>query len=130
MNLKEWTGIFLRQRDLIKREIQELKEEEKGFLIITKTGQEKRVRVAEDLDKEDVNLPGTQVISTLNKKKNVIVVVNNWKAYAEQEDLLIVFAHPQRNEKWLLKPYHHEKISDKGSLKQGLLAMHDAISSM
>lgn len=128
MNLKEWSNIFLKQRDIIKKEIADIQEIEEGFIIHTKNGEEKKVLVMEELKKE-VKLDEVSSICTLNNKKNVVTLVNNWKEYAQQENLLIVFVHPQKNEKWLLKPYHHEKISDNESLKQGLLAMHDAIST-
>lgn len=124
MNLQEWAQIFLKQRDIIKREIAEIKEEEKGFLIITKEGKEKKIIVEEELSTKEAN-----TIICLNTKKNVEKIINMWQELSQKEDLLVVFASPKTNEKWLVKPYHHNKISDKESLKQGLLSMYDAISS-
>lgn len=125
MDLKEWTKIFLKQRDSIKREIERIEETEKGFLVKTKNGQERVVIVEELLANEQAH-----TIVCLNTKENVETLIARWKHYAEQQDLLLVFATPKTNEKWLLKPYHHDKIADEESLKQGLLAMHGAITKV
>jgi len=124
MHIKEWSHIFLKQRDIIKKEIAELVETKEGFHIRTKTGGEKRVIVNEELKEEKAN-----IIICLNSKKNIEQLVKEWNSYAKEEKLLIVFANPKTNEKWLIKPHNHNKISDKESLKQGLMSMYDAITN-
>lgn len=124
MELKEWTRIFLKQRDLIKREIRDIEETTHGFLIHLKTGKERIVIVEELLANEEAH-----VLVCLNTKENVRTLVKHWNHYAKQEDLLLVFANPKTNEKWLIKPHHHNKIADEESFEQGLLAMYEAITS-
>lgn len=124
MDLKEWTRIFLKQRDLLKREIEKIEENKRGFLVHLKSGKE-RVVIVEDLLADEEG----QVLVCLNRKENVRTLVKHWEHYAAQEDLLMVFASPSTNEKWLIKPHHHAKIADEESFEQGLLAMYEAITA-
>jgi len=128
MNLHEWTKIFLKQRDLVKREIKSIEETINGFCITKKDGQQNTVLVVEELTNtitEEVNY-----IICLNTKKNTKYLADKWEDFAKHEQLMVVFANPVTNEKWLIKPHHHNKIADKKSLQQGLMAMYDAISAI
>ncbi|MBD3209454.1 hypothetical protein GF367_03470 [Candidatus Woesearchaeota archaeon] len=124
MDLCEWTKIYLKQRDLHRRAIASLEKTTKGFTIVTKDGGQQEVVVQETL------APATaRIIVCLNTRQNVDVLVRKWRDFTQEPDLLLVFANPVTNEKWLLKPHHHDKVADEESLKQGLLAMYEAITS-
>ena len=123
MNLTEWTKIFLKQRDLIKREIKDIQETAEGFTLHLHSGEMRTVVVANELSTHSAD-----VISCLNTQKNLDFLVKNWKSFAEQKELLIIFANPEKNDKWLIKPYHHHKIADNASLKLGLQTMFESVS--
>ena len=127
MKLDEWTKIFIKQRDLIKREVINIEQTINGFVVTTKKGEQRTILVEEKLEAE-MN-EQVKMISCLNTKENVNFLTENWKVFSKQEDLIIIFANPTTNEKWLIKPHHHAKIAEEESLKQGLMAMYDAITS-
>lgn len=77
-----------------------------------------------------------KLISALPKDKNVLLfvlnsfdnfnsVVENWKRFADLENLTIyfvnMFSHTEK--KWAIKPKVHDLISDSKSLKSGLNSM-------
>ena len=127
MDLHEWTRIFLKQKDLMRRRIRKLEESQEGFTIETKDGMEERVVVADPLTTDEASKEPDMIVCR-NTKENVEELIKGWEDFAKPDHLTIVFANPDTNEKWLLKPHHHDKVADKKSLKQGLLSMHEAVT--
>ena len=127
MDLQEWTRIFIKQRDVMKRRIKKLEQKPHGFTIETKDGMEEQVVVDDKLsEKHAADSP--DIIVCLNTKANVETLINSWEEFSKPDHLTLVFANPETNEKWLLKPHHHDKVADKQSLKQGLLSMSEAVT--
>ena len=129
MDLQEWSMIFLKQKDMIKREIQSMDAQEGKILIHCKNGKEKIALVKEQLDRKDIDAQADTIIC-LNTKENVHELHKHWETFAAQESLLIVFANPKTNEKWLLRPHLHHKVADGQSLKSGLMSMYEAITKV
>jgi hypothetical protein len=128
MDLQEWTHIFIKQRDLVKRELSDIKPEGNGFLLVRKDGTTARAVVAEELNAEALQEKPV-LITCLNTKKNVKVLALRWRDFSSSPELLVVFANSKTNEKWLLKPHLHARVADEKSLEAGLLSMHDAIAA-
>lgn len=126
MQLREWTKIYLKQRDLIKREIQSLDETAEGLVKRKKDGSEEQIIIAERLDPGSLQ-KSPAAICCLNTKANVQTLETNWGTFSGKEGLLLIFANPKRNEQWLIKPHHHARIADPESLAQGLQAMHESV---
>lgn len=125
MDLKEWTRIFIKQRDLIKREIATIEELPDGFMLHLHAGGQRLVIVEERLQATDKQ---PSMIVCKNTVANVQELVKEWKQFTIDPALTIVFAHPVTNEKWLVKPHLHNKIADNESLEMGLIAMQQSIS--
>ncbi|MBN1275413.1 hypothetical protein JXA12_03915 [Candidatus Woesearchaeota archaeon] len=125
MNLREWTKIFLTQRDLLKQELRSLEETDDGFVMHKKDSTTTKASVRETLGE-----PSDGIIVCPNTRKNVEALAREWQGFSSRQELLIVFANPDTNEKWLIKPHHHGRIADEESLEQGLLAMHEAITAV
>lgn len=123
MKLKEWTEIFLKHRDLSRKEIEKFENAQDGFLLKTKKGEEQKVVVAEELQNVDA-----RVLVCINTTKNVDVLIEHWKDFATRKDQLIVFSNPKTNQKWLIRPHLHAKIADPASLEQGLRSMSESIA--
>ncbi len=128
MDLAEWGGVFIKQRDLVKREIDSVEKTNEGFLIMKKGGAKDRVIVSEDLQPEKLR-SNVGIMICINNKINVDAVHKNWKLFSKHEKLLVVFANPKTNEKWILKPHLHNRIAEKESLKEGLMSMSFSINS-
>lgn len=129
MQLHEWTTIYLKQRDLIKREIARLEETEQGLLKHKNDGSTELIIIKEKLDPADL-AKAPRIITCLNTKDNLRTLQEHWTDYAGQPQLLLIFASPKTNEQWLIKPHHHDKIADEESLHAGLVAMHENISTL
>ena len=129
MDLMEWSTIFLRQKDMIKREIESLEEKDGYVVIHCKDGTTKIVIVKDVLTPASLKENPSAIIC-LNTKNNVLALHQDWEPFSKEEMLLLVFANPKTNEKWLLRPHLHHKIADKESLKSGLLSMHEVITKV
>lgn len=124
MQLDEWTRIHLKQRDLIKRQITDIRQEQEELLINYKDGSTKKALVVEELQGNEE----ADIISTHNNTSNVKILLEHWEHYAKQERLQIIFANTKTNEQWTIKPYLHNKIADTTNLQAGIKSMHENIT--
>lgn len=128
MELYEWTKHYIKFKDCMKRNIKELIEEENKI----KTHEKKENKIyliAEDITTHiNETCKEYKILVTLNTKKNVDTVINNWKTLITEENLSIIFANPQTNETWTIHPKTHHKISEK--IKEGLLTLYESITTV
>lgn len=124
MTLREWMILYVKHRDALQKKLRDVKEEQNSvrfqFSEYVLTG----------LALDELRLPkieGKTIIVTLQKKENIDFFVREWKAFAAHPDLTVVFANPKKNEKWVIKPALHDKISD-GPLEQGIMSMAEGVS--
>ncbi len=128
MSLADWAERYLRHRDLFERRIASLEPAPRGFTIARKDGSSIPCIVAERLDDGILaGLDGEAIVVTRNLKENVLLVAKEWKRLSRQEGLKLIFANEAKNEKWVLLPHGHAKVAEQGSLKTGLLALHEAV---
>lgn len=127
MKLQEWTQIFLKQRDILKKEIAEIIEKDDEHLIISYTNGTQHVAITGKKLLVECLEEHPLYISILNSKENVTTLAHNWKKFAAEKQLTIIFVEPKKNEKWLIKPHLHEKISEDEALVPGLMSMHESI---
>ncbi len=127
--LMMWTGVFLKQRDLMRKEIisMTLKEDDNEIIIKKKNGVEK-VIVINYISRLNNNLNniinnGFSTIVTLNNNDNLKEIINYWQELVKKDDLKIIFVNPDNNDKWIIKPAVHNKIADKKTLREGLRSM-------
>jgi len=132
MDLLEWTSLFLKHQDLLKKEILTMTPREQGSLRVLDVQRKNR---AEEWILSEVlsdalallNKEKRQGIVCLNTKTNFDALVVNWPALSSHPTLKIVFANPRANDRWTISPAHHAAIADKASLKTGLQAMFEAV---
>lgn len=132
MDLKEWTRLFLKHQDVVRREIIEIIEHEKDgctlFQVKKKNGDEHWYIVGHlESVLEHIDPQAKQGVVCLNTKENVEILHKNWKVFADHPTLKIVFTHPEKNERWMIVPHHHARVADDESLKTGLEAMFGSI---
>ncbi len=125
MSLREWAETYVRHRDLFKREIEQLEPTAEGFRILKRDGSSTTCIVQETLAPPP-ELAHTLIV-TRNTKENVLTVLKEWKRFAAEPDCTLIFANVKKNEKWVLIPSTHDKVTESASLKSGLLAMHQAV---
>lgn len=135
--LKQWALLYVRHRDLPLRRISGIKDAGYGFVIANSDGtltscviqplfkdvHRDFIKAAASADKKSV------LIVTLSNEENIKAVYSMWDALAASQCLLIIFVNPfsAQEEKWVLKPFLHDRVCDRASLLQGLKAMAELV---
>ena len=127
--LIDWAVLFLKQRDLFKKEIINIDVDyDNNELIINKnTGLERVVVTTSLSDIKNIINKSPSIIITLNNKDNLRLLISNWRLLVKFESLKLFFVNPKNNESWALIPFLHDKVADKKTLKQGLTSMSESI---
>lgn len=68
-----------------------------------------------------------EVIITTNTKHNFDVLLKEWNQLVDEKDLTIIFAHPELNETWVIRPHIHHKITDEEKLEEGLTSLFENV---
>lgn len=126
MNLQEWTTAYLKYKDVIKRRISDIKVEENRVLVKNKDGSEHPYLCVADLDKLKPEDFEKNKVVCLNKKKNVLWVIDNWDSLSKI-DTVIIFVNVSKSESWSLHPKNHNNISEDDNIKQGLLSLFQSV---
>lgn len=128
MNLHEWAEQYVRHRDLFERQIAKLEAYEHGFRIHQKDGSTRECIVKDLLDDSLLPLLSDHLlIVDRNRKENLEWVLRHWKRLAALPSLRIVFANVAKNEKWVLMPHSHDRVTDAESLRKGLEALFGSV---
>ncbi len=133
--LVEWTLLYIKNRDVMERNLEETKENVDGFDIFAKyRSNEKYFYVSpffadfadllKVLDKDKFI-----VITAFNTSANVKLLLDNWKTLSEYPKLSIIFMNPfaSHEKKWMIMPYTHSRIADNSSLKLGITSLAEGV---
>lgn len=124
--LKQWLKEYLRFKDIYDGEIKEIQDSKKGVEVIYEDRKE-RYAVYQRL--ADVDSPeDEEYICTQSSKENVDYLLSSWECFRKFSKLTIIFADPTANQKWVLKPYLHAKISD--NPKKGIISLFQSSKGM
>lgn len=130
MNLVEWTKHYIKFKDCMKRQITSIEELEDRLLVHEKK-EDKVYCITEELKDKlltENKCEERKFIVTTNTLMNVKFLADNWKLI-ENEEVTIIFANTKTNESWIVHPKTHSKISDNKTIKQGLMSLHESITS-
>lgn len=131
--LTDWAIRFLKNKDSIKRSIEEIKENEKnGFFIHYKDGTVRTFLVQEKLDEtliDKINAEKSVGLFALNNRNNINFLISKWDYFSSRNSLVIYFINPfsKKDKSWVINPYVHSKICDKASLKLGITSMAEMV---
>jgi len=127
--LKEWTQIYLKSRDVLQKAISGFESLNGDFVVHKTTGDVLFLIRPEFTNTDEVfeKASGNAGLVLLNTKKNVDVVIANWDKLAKLKGLCIYFVNPKLNEKWLLYPYTHDQITEKPALRRGLESLFSMV---
>jgi hypothetical protein len=110
MDLREWTILYIRHKDLYARKLQGHREEQ-GKLIFTFKDHALHAHAMEELRLPE-QLEGKTLLVTLNTEANIAYLISHWKEFSGHAHLTIVFVNPALNEKWFIIPHTHAQIAD------------------
>ncbi len=126
--LREWTLLWVKNKDIITRQIVKL-DEKPGEILVTKTtGLQVYVIMPElSVIKDIATKEKNTVLVTKNTRANVNLLLKQWKEIIEQPQLCIVFVNPssKTDQKWAVFPFTHHRIAD--SVEKGIWAMFENV---
>jgi hypothetical protein len=127
--LKEWTQIFLKSRDVLQKSITGFESLNGDFVVHKSSGDVIFLIRPEFSNVDEVveKAQSTAGLVVLNTKKNVNSVIASWDKLAKLKGLCIYFVNPNLNEKWLLYPYTHDQITEKPALRRGLESLFSMV---
>ncbi len=130
--LKEWTQIYLKSRDVIQKAIVGFEDLNSDFVVHKTAGDVLFLIRPELADAGEVVEKATANagLVVFNTKKNVDFVIANWDKLAKLKGLCIYFVNPKLNEKWLLYPYTHDQITEKAALRRGLESLFSMVPAV
>lgn len=129
--LKSWILEYIKNRDLITRQIVTIKEETKHVDIFIEYKDKKQVIVVQpqilDIENTLIRINSAKndldaihsAIVLLNSKENLKTVLDAWEKITEDTHLSFYFVNPfsNTNKIWIVYPSTHNKISTKSTLK-------------
>jgi hypothetical protein len=123
MNLREWTILYVKHKDVHAKKLQDYKEE--GNKLVFKFKDHHMHAYA--MEKLEVpQLEGKTLLVTLQKQENIQFLVKNWEKFV-QPGLTIVFVNPEKNEKWFIVPHTHSQIADP-NIELGIKSLAEYVS--
>ena len=124
--LKEWAINYIKNKDIIDKNIKNIKENNRGFLVEYK---HKKHYFIIKPDIHEINNIKDDFISLVlfNTKKNLEFILNKWKKLIKYKKLSIYLINLNNNEKWALHPFTHNKVCINKKLKNGLITLFDSV---
>lgn len=133
--LKEWVIGYLKNKDILEKRIEDIKPDEDGFDVVVKFNDKTQFFLIKptigNFDEiiEKIKNKGNVSLVVLNNRGNLDGVITNWDKLTEYKSFNVFFINPfsKMDKKWIISPYTHSKICDKGSLKSGLKSMFEMV---
>ncbi|NQU98117.1 hypothetical protein HQ533_01505 [Candidatus Woesearchaeota archaeon] len=125
ITLKEWTIHFVKNKDLLQKNLVDYEEKENPivFHFKDKDCQYLILEVLDDSVFSFIRQTGLKTVVCLGKKENLNFFIENWKTFSSIQDLNFVFARIHDSRRWIINPFVHNKICDDESLVLGLKSM-------
>ena len=79
---------------------------------------------------ETLNKITQNSIVCLNKRENVEFLVENWDKFSDNKNQKIYFVNTKTNDKWVISPYLHSKLTSPKTLKKGILTLFESTPEM
>jgi 2-hydroxy-3-keto-5-methylthiopentenyl-1-phosphate phosphatase len=132
--LKEWTVNYIKNRDILLKQIESINEKSKEWDVVvkTKTGEKYYLirPYMEDFNKILQLLDGNAVtVVVLNTKDNLNILIENWDKLVDYPKFCILFANPysELEKKWVIYPKTHQFVTEKSSFGRGLKALFQTV---
>ena len=132
MKLKEWVLHFVKNKAAFDVE-DVIVEETDDEVMMKKSSGNKHFIIKDELDDSILDViekikGDVIVVVTLNKKINVGWLVKKWNELIKFPQLSFMFVNTETSEKWALFPKTHDLITEKASLKKGLISLFEGVT--
>lgn len=133
MDSKEWAIHYIKQKDLVKKDLISYKEEEDKILCDYKEGVKATYYCKENLELGKIKTVKDDEITyfvCICNEHNFKILTDNWDLFKTKKNLIFIFLNLKLAEKWVIKPFVHAKIADPATLKQGLRTMYNTCTGV
>lgn len=137
-HLVEWTVDYLKNKDVMLRKIELIEKNKYGFDIYVKSNDKEQFFIVKPVI-DNANDIFSKLDSerhfglvVLNTAGNLDVLVKRWDDFAKIKGLAVYFVNPfsQLDKRWIVYPYTHNSICERGSLERGLKAMSEMVEPL
>ena len=128
---KQWVVMHLKHKDLFRKEITELREDDKKVFVRTEKGVW-IVHVREHLvDSVPIGDDLKTMIFCLNTSKNKEWLIKNWESVKKQ-GVTLYFVNPESvtDRFWAISPLVHSLVTDTSHLRQGIQSLFDTVQEV
>lgn len=129
-NLEEWILQYRKHRDLVFRKIASI-EGKNPILIRNKDETTEQIYVQSSCSTfEKYNKETTPtIIVVLNTEANIQAMLHEWDILAKNKYLSVMFVNPdaQGEKRWIIRPYTHNRISERAALKTGIMSIAEQV---
>ncbi|MGM5482406.1 MAG: hypothetical protein ACQESF_02990 [Nanobdellota archaeon] len=135
-SLKEWFKRYIKHKDIFDNKLERFNEDNKLIKVIYKNDEITALiePIMQDIQSIEEILKKNEkvILVTFNNKKNLNFVVGMWQRLAEFKNLKIIFSNPetQGDDKWIIIPYTHNKITSASALEAGLKSMFNSVEEV
>lgn len=131
MELKEFTIHYVKAKDAYKKDLITYEDQGECILFEFKSGE---VPYFVNHDLQNIELSQLQMytkkfIICLNKITNVEYLIKHWEEFSQEQGLIIMFANPELNEKWLINTAMHAQVTEPQDIEAGLMGLFSNIPS-
>lgn len=126
--LKEWIKIYLNHRDMMYGRIKEFKDIASDILQVHYIDGSKDFYIEPDLSK--LNFTNNFAIVFFNTKSNINDMIKYWNKIKKNPRISIYFVNTKHNQKWIINPYTHSKVSDVSNLKKSIMVLTESVPFM
>jgi hypothetical protein len=142
-DLKSWIIEYIKHKDIFLKSIVAINhtEDKNKNIIIEYKSRKMEVLIMptvstvkdfiDDIKKSSDKFDSVSLV-VLNTKENLNKVIESWEKLSVLEKLSIYFVNPYSNneKRWIISPYTHNRITDKSSLKTGLMSLFSTIEEI
>jgi len=129
-SLNDWCVNFVKHKDMFNKNLIDFKVEKNKIEFNYKN--KKQIYTIIPILNQEIKkiLDNNLNIVCLNKKENLNFLKLKWNDFKKYENLKIIFVNPETNNKWIINPHIHDRISDKENFSQGLKSMFENVEEV
>lgn len=130
--LKNWIITYFKSKDAHTKHITQIKEDAGMADLLVEGQKPKAVFIQPELKEIPPSLGRHTVLVTLNTRENLQFVLKNWQELCKNQHLSIYFVNPQskQEQKWVVFPATHDKITERKTLKKGLESLFATVETV
>ena len=129
-SIKEWYIHYINNRNIILKKIDNLDDSQDNIIISYKDGSRETAVIIKDITSiyaiiKELKAIEKITIVILNKKNHINIMIKEWEKLLNYKKLTIMFVNQNstNEKKWMIKPFIHDRITEKPALRSGIISL-------